>query len=162
MNPNIPMVANLDQLWFLFECVRYYRGSKITFEEAKQRILTVLPSYWDRIKASIMVIPRLDHLLTALVAMEAYYRDNWTTFRHYEPPNDSVELEPRKTQMETNQMLPIISKTSSSFSKPTNLDLTLATATPRKETMETSALIKSPFTQLEENPDPSPASTSKP
>ncbi|PKA57165.1 hypothetical protein AXF42_Ash002469 [Apostasia shenzhenica] len=93
--------------------------------------------------------------------MEAYYRDNWTTFRHYEPPNDSVELEPRKIEMKTDQMLPIISKPSSSFSKPTNLDLTLATLTPRKETMETSALIKSPFTQLEENPDPSPASTSK-
>ncbi|PKA46907.1 hypothetical protein AXF42_Ash021666 [Apostasia shenzhenica] len=109
-----------------------------------------------------MVIPRLDHLLTALIAMEAYYRDNWSTFRHYEPPNDSVELEPRKTQMETDQMLPIISKPLSNFSKPTNLDITLATPTPRKETKETSALIKSPFTELEENPDSSPASSSKP
>ncbi|PKA57911.1 hypothetical protein AXF42_Ash012450 [Apostasia shenzhenica] len=75
--------------------------------------------------------------------MEAYYRDNWSTFHHYEPPNDSVELEPRKTQMKTDQMLPIIFKSSSSFSKPTNLELTLATPTPRKETKETSALIES-------------------
>ncbi|PKA52813.1 hypothetical protein AXF42_Ash001794 [Apostasia shenzhenica] len=160
MNPNIPMVANLDQLWFIFECVRYYRGSKITSEEAKQHILAALPSYLDRIKASMMVIPRLDHLLTALVAMEAYYQDNWSTFRHYEPPNDSVELEPRKTQMDTDQMLPNISKPSNSFSKPTNLELTLATPT-HKKTKETSTLIKSPFAQPEENPEPSPASSSK-
>ncbi|PKA53077.1 hypothetical protein AXF42_Ash018985 [Apostasia shenzhenica] len=109
-----------------------------------------------------MVIPRLDHLLIALVVMEAYYRDNWSTFRHYEPPNDSVELEPRKTQMKTDQMLLIISKPSSSFSKPINLELTLATPTPRKKTKEMSALIKSPFAQPKENPEPSLASSSKP
>ncbi|PKA55341.1 hypothetical protein AXF42_Ash003980 [Apostasia shenzhenica] len=161
MNPNIPMAAKLDQLWFLFEWIRYYRESKITSEEAKQRILTALPSYWDKIKASMIEIPRLDHLLTGLVAMEANYRDNWSTFRHYEPPNDLVEQEPRKTQMDTDQMLPIIYKPSSSFSKPTNLELTLATPTPHKETKETPAFIKSPFTQSEENPKPSPASSSK-
>ncbi|PKA61186.1 hypothetical protein AXF42_Ash006082 [Apostasia shenzhenica] len=161
MNPNILMAAYLGQLWFLFKWVRYYRGSKITPDEAKQRILAALPSYWERIKASMIEIPRLGHLLTALVAMKAYYQDNWSAFRHYKPPNDSMELQSRKTQMDSDQFLPIIPKPSSSFSKPTNLELTLSTPTPCNETKETSAIIKSHFTQLEENPELSPASSSK-